>query len=217
MLTTSVILIIECVKMISSIEIVKILPSSSVMVEEGGTVSLSCQADRRWFLCLWKSPSGNKVCAIQESEEGASKVCQGHPRIVVQGEYNNCGVTISNISRQDWGDWLCLVQDGEKFLTDRQVVGVEVARRGRVWLEFGGEESNNTDDIGVLRIEEGSLANLSCTSEAAYPPPRISWHGLNQGDVRKGRYVDGLREDDQLYGNISIVEEVRHYATLNLF
>ena len=154
------------------IQIVTTIPSSDILVEEGGTVSLLCQTDSRWFLCLWNSPLGNKVCAIQESEEGASQVCQGDPRIMVQGDYTTCGMTISNITRDDWGTWMCLVQDGEEFLTDRREIGLEVGRRGRVVLDY--EESNMTDSRRVLRMVEGSLTNISCSSDGAYPLPSIT-------------------------------------------
>ena len=67
------------------IKIISSAPSSGQVVEEGGTVTFSCQTDRRWFLCLWTSPLGAKVCSIQESDAGASQVCQGDHRITVQG------------------------------------------------------------------------------------------------------------------------------------
>ena len=68
------------------IKILSSSPSSGSVVKEGGRVSLSCETDRRWFLCLWTSPLGHKVCSIQESEHGASQVCHGDPRIIVQGD-----------------------------------------------------------------------------------------------------------------------------------
>ena len=95
------------------IQIVSSNPPSGHIVEKGGTVTFSCETDRRWFLCLWTSPLGAKVCSIQESDAGASQVCQGDHRIMVQGEDDQCGITITNVTSDDWGAWMCLVQDGE--------------------------------------------------------------------------------------------------------
>ena len=78
-------LMVQLSQVVMSIRIMDTSPPSR-LVEEGGTVSFLCQTDRRWFLCLWTSPLGDKQCAIQESEEGASQVCQGDPRIMVQGQ-----------------------------------------------------------------------------------------------------------------------------------
>ena len=203
--------LVNSVLMVRGINIVSTIPSSDILVEEGSTVSLLCQADIRWFLCLWNSPLGNKVCAIQEREEGASQVCQGDPRIMVQGDSTNCGITITNITRDDWGAWMCLVQDGEEFSTDRREIGLEVARRGKIVVEYEGGESNMTDSRRVVRMMEGSLTNISCSSEGAYPIPSITWPS-----VREGRYVPwigensvvDMAENEGLYGNITVVEEV---------
>ena len=188
-------------------------PPSSRLVEEGGTVSFLCQTDRRWFLCLWTSPLGNKVCAIQESEEGASQVCQGDPRIMVQGDSTNCGITVSNVTREDWGTWMCLVQDGEEFKTDRREIDMEVGRKGTVALEFEEWMSNRTQRQRVLRMTEGATASIACSSHEAYPRPSFIWSGLSYGGVseyvvREGRYVAGWQENGGWSGNITVVEEV---------
>lgn len=206
-----VMLLLLLLTRVHGIQIVTTIPSSGVLVEEGGSVSLLCQADSRWFLCLWNSPLGNKVCAIQENDEGASQVCQGDPRIMVQGDSTTCGMTISNVTRDDWGAWMCLVQDGEEFLTDRREIGLEVGRRGRVVLDY--DESNMTDSRRVLRMVEGSLTNISCSSDGAYPIPSITWPGIL--DIREGRYVAGLVENNGLYGNITVVEKVSGWCVNN--
>ena len=93
------------------IKILSSSPSNGSVVKEGGTVSLSCETDRGWFLCLWTSPLGQKVCSIQESENGARQVCHGDHRIMGQGGATNCAITVNNVTRDDWGAWMCLVQD----------------------------------------------------------------------------------------------------------
>ena len=206
----SALLFVHLISIIRAIKIVDTQPSSSILVEEGGTVSFLCQADQRWFLCLWNSPRGSKVCAIQESEEGASQVCQGDPRIRVQGDSTMCGITISNVSRTDWGAWLCLVQDGEEFLTDRRRIGMEVTRRGVVRMEYGEESVGR-----VLRMKEGDLANISCTSEGGYPMPSITWLGVGWvHGAREGRYVAGMEESEGLWGNITLTQEVSEYCAV---
>ena len=108
---------------------------------------------------------------------------------------------------------MCLVQDGEEFKTDRREIDMEVAREGVVGLESDDWLSNRTDSQRVLRITEGASASISCWSRAAYPRPSFSWSGLAGGPVaeygaREGRYVAELQQNDEWFGNITVVEEV---------
>ena len=114
------------------INIVSSNPPSGHVVEKGGTVTFSCETDRRWFLCLWTSPLGAKVCSIQESDAGASQVCQWD-HSAVQGEDNKCGFIIANVTSEDRGPWMCLMQDGEG---GRREIDLEIGSRADVgcWM-----------------------------------------------------------------------------------
>ena len=198
------------------IRIVSSSPPAGSLVEEGGTVSFLCQTDRRWFLCLWTSPLGDKQCAIQESEKGASQVCQGDPRIMVQGDTTNCGITVSNVTREDWGAWMCLVQDGEEFKTDRREIDMEVGRKASVGMEYR-EEKNRTQTQSemVLRVTEGEEEVIACTADLGYPRPSFSWEGPTPYTRRVRKYVKGMQRQERLSGNISHVDEVKIVVPAN--
>jgi hypothetical protein len=56
---------------------------------------------------------------IQENENGPNRVCkesQGNQRIKIKAERTNCGIIISNVTKANKGQWLCLVDDGKKFM-----------------------------------------------------------------------------------------------------
>ena len=196
------------------IKILSSLPSSGSVVKEGETVSLSCETDRRWFLCLWTSPLEHKVCSIQESENGASQVCHGDPRIIVQGDSTNCGITVNNVTSDDWGAWMCLVQDGEEFKTDRREIDMEVGRKSDIEMEYKmGANSTNSDM--VLRLTEGEEAEVTCTANHGYPSPSLSWEGPTPYLRRVRKYAKERLEERRWAGNISRVGEVNHYEQVD--
>ena len=51
----------------------------------------------RWFFCLWKTPGGEKQCAIQENTP--RNVCRVDQRLALEGGINNCDITIQNVRR----------------------------------------------------------------------------------------------------------------------
>jgi len=191
------------------ISVVSSSPHDGSVVEEGGSVSLLCQTDRRWFLCLWTSPLGDKQCAIQESEEAVSQVCQGDPRIMVQGESTHCGITVSNVTSEDWGAWMCLVQDGDEFKTDRREIDLEIGRAVTVDLKYK-EEKNLTNSERVLRVTEGEVEEIACFAEQGYPSPSFSWEGPTPYARRVRKYVKEMPKVGRWRGNISLADEDTH-------
>ena len=97
--------------------ITKSSPEQSTMVREGESLVMSCEADLPWFLCVWTSPQGGKQCAIQEGDATTS-VCEGDPRVQLEGGPTSCTVRVFDVQREDRGNWMCLLQDGENFQTD---------------------------------------------------------------------------------------------------
>ena len=89
--------IISCIFRASScLKILKSSVFSKHLVKEGHSLSLQCDADAVWFLCVWVSPQGGKMCAIQEEEGGSTQVCQGNPRVTIHGDMNTCSISINN-------------------------------------------------------------------------------------------------------------------------
>merc|ERR1719445_646030 len=99
--------------MMANIHVTRQSPSSTT--KSHSRLSLYCHTDSAWFLCVWTSPRGDKQCAIQES--GVSSVCAGDPRIRITGTSHSCGISVTNVTTEDWGSWMSLVQDGEYFET----------------------------------------------------------------------------------------------------
>jgi hypothetical protein len=168
------------------------------LVEEGGSVELSCSSDRPWFLCLWRSPRGDKQCAIQEDGAGGrtSSVCQGDPRVELEGGPTNCTIRLRGARAEDWGAWMCLLQDGQQFQTDRRLLELEVARRGWLELVVGGAPVEGP----VLRLTEGETVAVECRVEGAFPRPALSWQGpRGRGEPgRVGREVGRPGEGPRL-------------------
>ena len=173
-------------------------PEKSTMVREGESLVMSCEADLPWFLCVWTSPLGGKQCAIQEGEATTS-VCQGDPRVQLEGGPTSCTVRVFGVQREDRGNWMCLLQDGENFQTDRKLLEVEVATRGQLELMVRDEQVSE----GVVRLTEGDEVDLECKVQKAFPRPSISWSGL-ETDKRVGREVG--REEEE--ASMQVKEEV---------
>ena len=146
------------------------------MVWEGSTLDLGVVTDSAWFLCVWTSPSGDKQCAIQES--GVSSVCAGDPRIVITGDTQTCRITVTNVTREDWGTWMCLVQEGEDFQTHRKYVNVEVATEAVVTLSWNDDNNNNSQEGlsgRILEVMEDTETTIQCNARKAYPRPTFLW------------------------------------------
>ena len=190
------------------ITIVSSSPGNSSLVRAGEPGELSCTSDKPWFLCVWRSPGGDKQCAIQETGQGSTtSVCQGDPRIELHGGANFCSIRLRETSREDWGSWMCLLQDGEKFHADRKLLGLQVAQEGRLQLVAGGRRVED----GVLRLTEGETILLECRVEEAFPRPLFSWRGPSTLPV--------LEEDRHLYHEerheYSSQSSVQYRATTN--
>ena len=180
--------------------IMKSSPEKSTMVREGESLFMSCEADLPWFLCVWTSPQGGKQCAIQEGEATTS-VCQGDPRVQLEGGPTSCTVRVFGVQREDRGNWMCLLQDGENFQTDRKLLEVEVATRGQLEVMVKDKQLSE----GVVRLTEGDKVELECKVQKAFPRPSISWSGL-EVETRVGREVG--REEEE--ASMQVKEEVEY-------
>ena len=138
----------------AGINIVRQSPPDGSIIKVGHRVRLSCETDRRWFFCTWKSPDGRKQCGIQQTNP--EQVCANEPRISLDPRPRSCEIVIREVTPADFGTWMCLVQDGENFETDRRTVSIEVAQPAAVVVEsehFVGERNE-------LVITEGESAEV---------------------------------------------------------
>ena len=97
--------------------------------------------------------------------------------VLTENSEHLCGVTVTNVSSSDWGDWMCLVQEGQQFKQDRKIVGLEVARKGSMTLTWSG------DDNDTLSVTKGDELDLTCKIEGAYTQPTFRWAGPDGSQI----------------------------------
>merc|ERR1719150_3516128 len=181
------------------------------MVWEGSRLELGVRTDSAWFLCVWTSPSGDKQCAIQES--GVSSVCAGDPRIVIRGDSQTCGITVTNVTTEDWGRWMCLVQDGEDFHTHRKYINVEVATKAVVTLSWNDNNNNNNNNDNnqgalsgrILEVMEDTETNIYCAARKAYPRPTFLWSPPESLTLGSEKTVESYNNQTHEYSSYSSV------------
>ena len=170
------------------------------------------RTDSAWFLCVWTSPSGDKQCAIQES--GVSSVCAGDPRIVIRGDSQTCGITVYNVTTEDWGRWMCLVQDGEDFNTHRKYINVEVATGAAVTLSWNDNNNNNNNNNDnnqealsgrILEVMEDTETNIYCAARKAYPRPTFLWSPPESLTLGSQKTVESYNNQTHEYSSYSSV------------
>jgi hypothetical protein len=110
------------------------------------------RADR--FFCLWRSPVDDKSCAIQQDRDPQS-VCDADPRLQLVTGVTNCDLVIREVQPEDFGRWLCLVNEPSEFTSDRATVSLEVGQQARVVIEAKG-----VDDKGQLTVTEGETVKV---------------------------------------------------------
>jgi len=163
---------------------------NSSLVKSGSTTTMTCQADRQWFLCLWTSPRGDRQCAIQEGQGTTTSVCQGDSRVELEGDSTTCTIRVRGTQQEDQGDWMCLLQDGQQFLTDRRTLGLEVAHPGVLVMLVDGRRVKEGESV---ILTEGETVGVVCRLEDAFPRPIFSWTGPRDGG-RMGREVGRVEE-----------------------
>merc|ERR1712180_496648 len=98
------------------LDLVSYLPGPGTITREGSPLTLSCSSSSPWFFCLWHSPVGDKECAIQESE--VTSVCgeEGDLRTLhTQSHSSTCQLELHQVTREDHGHWMCLLNDIQEF------------------------------------------------------------------------------------------------------
>ena len=214
LLQTSLLLLLLLFYTTEAMNIVNSAPHNATMIREGDSMDLSCDADLPWFLCVWTSPQGEKQCAIQD-ENKTTSVCQGDPRVHLEGGPTSCTVSVPDVQREDRGTWMCLLQDGENFQPAQKLLQVEVATRGQLELMVRDKQVSE----GVLRLTEGDEVDVECKVENAFPAPEFSWGGLDV-ERRVGREV-GREEDEvekmQIQEKVEFNKEKGTFSSVSTF
>jgi len=150
-------------------EMVSRLPRLGTITREGSPLTLSCSSSSPWFFCLWHSPIGGKQCAIQEDQ--VTSVCgEGGERTLHSASHSSCSLSIARVSREDHGNWMCLLNDITEFDTVKERVKVEVGVEAvGVWGAVDGLEG------GVLSLVEGEEREVVCEGRQGYPAPSFLW------------------------------------------
>ena len=162
--------------------------SPAMMVKEGSETMLGCKSSQPWFFCLWRPPVGEKECSLQEGG-GVRKVCrQGREELEVGGGDSSCSLTIPTITLADHGDFLCLLNQAETFLTARATVKVEVATEASIRVRVGESEVEKVEAV------DGEMVELECEARRAHPAPTLTW--VVPGGVLEDAVVEELGRDE---------------------
>ena len=154
-----------------------------VLVKEGGVANLSCRTDQEWFFCLWRHPSGVKECIVQENMTYAS-ACAGSEHLDIQGSSKFCSLQIENVSLNDHGKFMCLLNQADIFHTEREFVTLEVATPAHIIL--GRNQS-------VLDLVEGEIVHLECEGRRAFTEPIFQWSGPGLTKVSSKQVCKSIR------------------------
>ena len=161
---------------------------SKLLIKEGESANISCTSDQPWFFCLWRHPSGTKECSLQEDGEYQS-VCKGMENMRVEGEGHTCQLEMNNITVDDHGVYLCLLNQAELFHTDRALVSLEVATPTILGLKRTGDEEKTK----VLDLMEGETVQLECLGKGGYPAPDFLWNLPGQKGVMGNEVSDHIK------------------------
>ena len=137
----------------NQIEIIETNPSR-LLIKEGESANMSCTSDQAWFFCLWRHPAGTKKCSLREDGQFKS-VCQGLKNMSVHGAGHTCQLDMKNITVDDHGVYMCLLNQAELFHTDRAYVAVEVATPAQLELKKVGD----LEESSILDLIHRILAN----------------------------------------------------------
>ena len=146
----------------------------------------------------------------------------GHPVHSRTFDYNpttRCSITINNVTAGDWGDWMCLVQDGLVFDKDQEYISVEVARPARAAITWGDTREEDIAEVeaGLLRVIEDTVTRVQCRAWAGYPRPRVTWaagEGVAVRPTNTHVFGDSVNYDNSSH-SYSLVSSLLYTAATN--
>ena len=77
---------------------------------------MECSTSTRWRSCWWKSPpNGNTECVFFSNDADPNKPAQSctgslNSRGRFYGDFDTCGIEISDVGNDDNGDWKCILE-----------------------------------------------------------------------------------------------------------
>ena len=130
------------------------LEDSSLVVEAGGKISLSClsPSSSPWLLCTWRLTSelhcavltGLTVLPVDCEGEDGDQLAVSQPEVTLAGDRRSCDLELSNVSRHTEGVWSCSLaslQAGQLVTSHTAQTDLQVTSRGILALAVQGEES----------------------------------------------------------------------------
>ena len=161
------------------IEKMKIVETSekNLLVKKGGNLSMSCTADQEWFFCLWQNPKGEKNCVVKQKASFVS-ACSGAKHMEIGVEDKSCTLSVDNVTIQDKGIYMCVLNQAAMFHTERSYFNIQMASPAEVKVlkkHSVGNEMTDSVVQDVLLLSEGELVELKCESKRAFPKPTFTW------------------------------------------
>ena len=140
-------------------------------------------------------------------------------RTFVYTSTTRCSITINNVTAGDWGDWMCLVQDGLVFDKDQEYISVEVARPARAAITWGDTREEDIAEVeaGLLRVIEDTVTRVQCRAWAGYPRPRVTWaagEGVAVRPTNTHVFGDSVSYDNSSH-SYSLVSSLLYTAATN--
>ena len=180
-----------------------------------------CTTDWNWFLCMWKSPRGHKVCGRPSKEKTIKQFCQDNARMeIVHRNTSVCEMEVTNATSADFGNWTCHLQEGSSFKTDTKQIKVEVMKESSLDIEAYYEYGKITNDEERILVEDQTRLNITCAS-IGYPKPSFFWYispGIHHSNSVMQEYLHLRQLNLDEYVNRSLfLEKVSSLSIMNSF
>ena len=135
-----------------------------------------CTTDSNWFLCMWQSPHGHKMCGRLTNQNTIKQFCQDDKRMeIVHRNASVCEIKVTNATSADFGNWTCLLQEESNFKTDTKQIKVEVMKESSVEIEAYYEYRKITEEEGRIFVKDQTRLLITCKG-IGYPKPSFFWY-----------------------------------------
>jgi len=138
-----------------------------------------------------------------------TSVCgEGGERTLHSASHSSCSLLIARVSREDHGQWMCLLNDITEFDTVKERVKVEVGVEA-----VGGWGAVDGLEGGVLSLVEGEEREVVCEGREAYPAPSFLWDSHKPDLISEG----GRRSEKERRDGSEVKEVAERSVELELF
>ena len=87
------------------------------------------------------------------------------------GSEKFCSLKLENVSIEDHGTFMCLLNQADVFHTDQSYLELEIATRAQIKLR-----KKQSEEKRFLELVEGDWVDLVCEGKRAYPAPSFEWN-----------------------------------------